>query len=188
MAKNAKQRVPHQRRRLGAIERDILDDLTAGDMLYGFFLSGRSSYRMMRLARERANNRYRSKLALERLVAQNLVKKQGQKLVITQKGRYALGSAAAETRKMLTTVPWDGKWRIVAFDIPEEFAGQRDMVRRILKQAGFELLQRSIWIFPHECEELAAILKEHSHLSKHILYGVLEKVENEARLKKLFRL
>lgn len=41
---------------------------------------------------------------------------------------------------------WDGKWRIVIFDIPEQKRLIRDLFRRNLKKWGFRHLQKSVWI------------------------------------------
>ena len=41
---------------------------------------------------------------------------------------------------------WDGKWRIVIFDIPEQKRLIRDLFRRNLKKWGFKHLQKSVWI------------------------------------------
>ncbi len=41
---------------------------------------------------------------------------------------------------------WDGKWRIVIFDIPEEKRIIRNLFRRNLKKWGFKHLQKSVWI------------------------------------------
>ncbi len=43
---------------------------------------------------------------------------------------------------------WDGKWRIVFFDIPEPERVIRDKIRRLLKELGFKGVQRSVWISP----------------------------------------
>jgi DNA-binding transcriptional regulator PaaX len=100
----------------------------------------------------------------------------------------ALGDTIVTTRKKLSEKVWDKKWRIVAFDIPQEHGHLRSRIRGVLKRAGFVLLQQSIWIFPHECKDLAQLIKEESHLAPHIIYGVLESVEGEERLKRLFKL
>lgn len=42
--------------------------------------------------------------------------------------------------------PWDGKWRIVIFDIPEKKRAIRDLLRRRLKDWEFKAWQRSVWI------------------------------------------
>lgn len=41
---------------------------------------------------------------------------------------------------------WDGKWRIVIFDIPEQRRIIRNLFRRNLKKWGFKHLQKSVWI------------------------------------------
>ena len=174
-------------RRLGRIEREILENLSIGDLAYGFFFSARSTKLMHKLARERAMDRYRRKQALERLLEDKFVSESEGRLSITKKGTNALGVAVSKTAKLLGT-KWDGRWRIVIFDIPEEYVALRNRVRSILKRAGFAQLQLSVWIFPYECHELVRLIKEESHLSKYILYGVLESMENAESLKKHFKL
>lgn len=41
---------------------------------------------------------------------------------------------------------WDGKWRLVMFDIPENKRLIRDLLRRRLRDWEFRLWQRSVWI------------------------------------------
>lgn len=46
---------------------------------------------------------------------------------------------------------WDGQWRILIFDVPEERRSLRDMIRRLIKQLGMQRLQRSVWLTPVDC-------------------------------------
>jgi len=176
----------HRRRRLGAIERDVLEELSAGDMLYGMLLSGRSTRRMFKLARERATHRYRRNLAIQRLQELDYIRAAGERLTLTGSGHSALGTAADATRQSITEAAWDGKWRIVAFDIPEKYRDLRAKVRHILRKAGFMRLQHSIWIFPHECKELVGLIKTESRLSQYILYGTLQEIEGSKALRTAF--
>ncbi len=173
-------------RKIGPIERDILKELTLGDFLYAHLCSARSTKRFYKLARERATERYRRKKAIERLQKEHFIAAVGERLSITPKGHSALGNLAANTHSLLKKSLWDRKWRIAAYDIPEEYAPLRDKVRDILKSAGFLRLQNSIWIFPHHCEELIQLIQTESELSPYILYGVLERIEGEERLRKQF--
>lgn len=178
-----------RRHRLGAIERSVLEDLSAGDLLYGFLLSARSNRLMFKRAREHAQFRYRKKLAIERLKDLKFITERGQKLSLTDRGADILGGAIRSTAALLRNdTRWDHRWRIVVFDIPEKYRVLRNQVRGILKRAGFVQLQQSVWIFPHDCEELIQLIRRESALSKYILYGVLEKIESEERLRKVFRL
>ena len=43
---------------------------------------------------------------------------------------------------------WDGKWRLVLFDIPVGRDAHRVRLRRYLRQNGFGYLQNSVWISP----------------------------------------
>jgi hypothetical protein len=157
-------------RRLGAIESSILEDLSAGDMLYGFLLSGRSTGRMFTLARERANYRFRRKRAIDRLVVSDYIRTRKGQFFITRLGQSKLGKAADINSASLKTKNWDKKWRVVVYG------------------AGFQKLQQSIWIFPHDCEELVELIREESRLAPYILYGVLDRIENDEILRKKFKM
>lgn len=177
-----------RRRRVGAIEKDILERLTLGDVLYGALLSGSSTKRMFKLARDRAIKRYRYKKAIERLKKLEFIEQTGDRLTLTIRGRTMLSELVEKTRASIEAREWDTKWRIAAFDIPEKFSTLRDRVRNTLKRAGFIKLQHSIWIFPHECDELMNLIQDEPGLSKYVLYGTLERIENEDQLKKAFKL
>ncbi|OGE32914.1 hypothetical protein A3C59_01780 [Candidatus Daviesbacteria bacterium RIFCSPHIGHO2_02_FULL_36_13] len=49
---------------------------------------------------------------------------------------------------------WDGKWRIVIWDIPEKRRKARDLLRYKLKWLGFKQLQKSIWVTKKDCTEM----------------------------------
>lgn len=48
---------------------------------------------------------------------------------------------------------WDGRWRLVLFDIPEERRRERQNLRRYLRRRGFGCLQNSVWVTPHPVEQ-----------------------------------
>jgi phenylacetic acid degradation operon negative regulatory protein len=49
--------------------------------------------------------------------------------------------------------PWDGKWRMVIFDVPVKRNTQRASLRRYLRHHGFGCLQNSVWITPDSLAE-----------------------------------
>ncbi|MBI4094137.1 hypothetical protein HY417_04185 [Candidatus Kaiserbacteria bacterium] len=187
MEKNKRIQSKRRAPKLGRVQREILAELSGGDLLVGFLLSGRSTKRMFRIARERAMYRHRRKRVIEGLAELEYLRMQGERLSITEKGKSILGDVVETTRKTLKIRAWDGKWRVVIFDIPEVYASLRDRVRGILKRAGFEQLQQSVWIFPHECEELVRFIREEPRLSRYVLYGVLDRIQGDERLKRLFK-
>ncbi len=48
---------------------------------------------------------------------------------------------------------WDGYWRVISYDIPEKFKGSRHALQRKLRELGFGMLQKSIYISPHDIAE-----------------------------------
>ncbi|OGE64556.1 hypothetical protein A3I48_03535 [Candidatus Daviesbacteria bacterium RIFCSPLOWO2_02_FULL_36_7] len=61
-------------------------------------------------------------------------------LKLTDEGRTALLLGKDDVDE------WDGKWRIVVFDIPEQKRLIRNLFRRNLKKWSFKHLQKSVWI------------------------------------------
>ena len=49
---------------------------------------------------------------------------------------------------------WDGKWRLVIWDIPEKRRPARDLLRQKLKQLGFTRWQKSIWASKINCTDI----------------------------------
>ena len=62
----------------------------------------------------------------------------------------------------LQNKPWDGRWRIVMFDIAEIYKRKRDDLREKLKELGFGMLQESVFITPHD------IIKDFSEYAESI--------------------
>lgn len=50
----------------------------------------------------------------------------------------------------LSNRKWDRKWRIVIFDIAETAKVVRESLRLKLKELGFGMLQKSVWVSPHD--------------------------------------
>lgn len=66
---------------------------------------------------------------------------------LTDEGR----AEAVWAKIRVTNEPWDGKWRLVMFDIPEKRRIARDLLRSKLKQWGFTHLQKSVWVCKKNC-------------------------------------
>ena len=64
-------------------------------------------------------------------------------------------------RLRIDKVPWDGKWRLAMFDIPEKQRRLRHTFRRKLKQLGFYPFQRSVFVLPYECKTEIDLLTDY---------------------------
>jgi len=83
---------------------------------------------------------------------------------------------------------WDGKWRLVVFDIPEKLKRGRNALRNKIKKLGFYEFQKSVWIYPYKCKDEIDFIIEFFGLRKYVRFGVLESIDNELHLKKIFKL
>jgi len=123
-----------------------------------------------------------------RLLRQGLLAYENGSLRLTVAGERTL--RALEFKKYRVKAPkrWDGRWRVLIFDIPERRKKVRDQVRRMLWSVGFIRLQDSVWLYPYDCEDLAVLLKGELRIGQDLLYLVVDSLENDIRFRKHFKL
>lgn len=107
---------------------------------------------------------------------------------ITEKGENKLDFLEKYDFKLQIPKRWDGRWRIVIFDIKESRSKVRFLLRKTLSQIGFVRLQNSVWLYPYDCEDLISLLKADFKIGKDVLYMIVEKLENDWHLRKTFQL
>lgn len=85
------------------------------------------------------------------------IKHEGKVLVkLTSTGRNQLA-----IEKALKEDKWDGKFRVVIFDIPEKNRKVRNILRWRLKSWGFKYLQKSLWVSKKDiAEPMREFIKE----------------------------
>lgn len=66
--------------------------------------------------------------------------------------RYALGEKVTYNSLPRPTF-WDGKCRIVLFDIPENHMHGRNALRYAMQSLGFYQFQKSAWVHPFPCKK-----------------------------------
>lgn len=64
---------------------------------------------------------------------------------------------------------WDRKWRLVIFDIEEANKKRREYFRKSLKEIGFGMLQKSVWISPHNFFDQVKNLIINFNLEKEVI-------------------
>ncbi len=104
----------------------------------------------------------------------------------TEKGIKTMKKYQVLELKIERPQKWDGKIRIVAFDIPNAHRTKRNAFRRKLKELGFYSSQKSVWLHPFKCKNEIKILKDFFSLNnKQIHFFTAEKIEDEQLLKKI---
>mgnify|MGYP001561410904 FL=1 len=127
--------------------------------------------------------------AVGRLIQAGLVTietKSGKRFIqLTERGKVFLATRMGSTPK---SIKWDGRWRIVIFDIPESKRLLRQRLRDALFQIGYVKLQDSVWVHPFDSEEILVLLKADYRLGKEVLYIIADSIENDLRLRRHFGL
>ena len=123
-----------------------------------------------------------------RLVQKGLLSWEGNKLRMTEKGEKRLRSLQLRNYQVPKPKRWDGRWRVLIFDISESRKSLRDKVRLTLTAVGFIRLQDSVWIYPYPCEDLITLLKADFKIGKDLLYMIVDTLEYDGPIRSRFGL
>jgi len=137
-------------------------------------------------------NQSRLKVLLKRLRRQKLIRvtdENGFGIVrLTEKGKRKVLKYKLGEIKISKPVRWDGKWRLVIYDITKFKRQQQGAFRKMLKQLDFLPLQKSVYLSPYPCEKEIEFLREYFEVGEGVIYIIAHKIENEEIYRKHFGL
>ena len=118
-----------------------------------------------------------------------IVDRDGKTIVkITTKGKTRLRAFDIELIEIKTQKKWDGKWRLVMFDIPMRFTKGREALRYHLKKLNFFQFQKSAWIYPYPCEDEIIFIADFFGVGKYVEVLSVESILRDEKIKKHFHL
>lgn len=152
-----------------------------------------NTLRLLRYApKGKYNLAYRARNAAGRIVAKgqaSWIERDGKKyLRLTEAGRKALAFEQAKVTLKNQKKKWDGRWRMVVFDIPERRRRIRIRLRAFMCEVGFVRLQDSVWVYPYDCEDFIALLKAELKIGKDVLYAIADTIEHDWDIRRHFHL
>lgn len=112
----------------------------------------------------------------------------GVQIILTEQGIKKALRYNIDTISIREPKKWDGKWRLVVFDIPEKMKKAREALRDKLRKLGFYQLQKSVFVFPFACHDEINFIVEFFELRPHVRIMTVLDVTNEAELKLHFEL
>jgi CRISPR-associated endonuclease Cas2 len=116
----------------------------------------------------------------------DIIKKDNTEFIkLTKKGVLKVLLAKAQIK---VTDHWDRKWRVLVFDIPEDFHSVRDRFRKLLKQNHFIKLQASVFISPYPLNRDAVSYLQEAGLMGYIRIMKVEEMDNDKDLRRKFNL
>jgi len=135
-----------------------------------------------------AEKEWEAMRALRRLELSGHIKKkkQDKKIYFTEKGYLEILKYQIQEEHS----KWDGKWRIVIFDILEEKRNYRDFLRNLLRWLGFRELQKSVWVFPYDVKDrIKELLKiQKLKIEDDIRFLTVEEIDQDSDLRIQFDL
>ncbi len=106
---------------------------------------------------------------------------------LTDKGRvkllkYNIDNMTIEDKS------WDGKWRLIIYDIPDRKRTERDIFRRLIKKMEIFQLQESVYLTPYKCDKEIEYIRRYFGVGQEVIYLTLEKLENDHAYRQYFAL
>jgi len=127
--------------------------------------------------------------ATERLRRRDLIfgERRGKRVVfeLTDEGRAEADKIKLKL-EMAKRKRWDGKWRIIIFDVPEKMRGKRDLLRKELAAFGFMQLQKSVWAYPYKLPEEFINLWKGTGILRHCVIIEASRVINDKSLQAFY--
>jgi len=184
-----------QKRRIGHLEKALLQSIFAVGFLSVALLVPNALHALKQLGilkTKKRNPLYSVNSAIKRLKEKGLIHfidRGGIRVArLTKQGEQTLRKIDTRGYKLKKPKRWDKKWRIIIFDIKEKRKQTRNKLRNTLVQIGFVHLQDSVWVYPHDCEDLIVLLKADFKIGKEVLYVIADSIENDGNLRKRFGL
>lgn len=138
-----------------------------------------------RYSQKQISNAYGS---LKRMGFIEVVKEDGDKIKVklTNKGRERIKEFSVDALAIPRPAHWDKKWRIVIFDIPNKFTRARNALRIKLQELGFYQLQKSVWVYPYDCEDEILFIANFFKVERFVEILTVEKLLHGNKVKQIF--
>ena len=129
---------------------------------------------------------YDSVYQMKRRKVVDVFQKNGKKFIkLTHKGQLEILLHGLRTDRKS---PWDGRWRVVIFDIPETARKHRATIRRLLRQDGFIRFQNSVFISPYQLNRQSVEYLKKTHLINYIRVMRVDELDDDKDLRVRFKL
>lgn len=108
---------------------------------------------------------------------------------LTDEGKKKAGWLQIDKLRIKKPKKWDGKWRLLMFDIAQMKKLFREALRGKLKEIGFLPFQKSIWICPFDCKAEIGLLKDFFGFSdEELKLIVTDDIGDKGEWRKIFKL
>ncbi|MBL7045919.1 MAG: hypothetical protein ISR99_02730 [Parcubacteria group bacterium] len=176
----------------GHISKIILKGLITGTAIVAIFaLPGLASVVVLFSPCD-TKYRYRIKQSATRLENRGLITTYLDKGILcaklTTKGRREAEFLRVQEEGLPIKKKWSKKWYVVLFDIPEKYKSARVTLTQTLKSIGFYPLQKSVFIYPHDCKKEVSFIIDYFNIKEYVQYVVIEQMSDDTKIRRFFKL
>lgn len=108
---------------------------------------------------------------------------------LTESGKERARVIRFEEMEIKRQKKWDGKWRLVMFDVPESRKRARRALSDKLRELNFYQLQKSVWVHAYPCAVEIEVIKETFGIpDRDIILAQISNFDNQHILYKHFKL
>ena len=100
---------------------------------------------------------------------------------LTKEGKKRAHSLMLDSETTLVNTSWDGMWRIILLDLPEDRKNEREALRYLLKKADFICLKNSAWISPLPYEHLFTSIKKDLGLTTEMIIITTDQIDKDTK-------
>ena len=180
--------------RMGSLKKKVLLLLLAG-LAFGLTRSYKKQKWILKKIPEelRKINQQALRRAIHSLYASHLIEEKHNRdgtttLTLSDNGKQKALRFNIDKMEIIKPKHWDGKWRVVMFDVPEKLRRLRDSLRMHFKEIGLLELQKSVFVYPYPCEKEIEFILEFYNTRKHVRFILADKIDNELHLQHKFNL
>ena len=112
----------------------------------------------------------------------------GHVVMLTDEGKKKLQAFRLGEIRLKKSKQWDGKWRIVVFDVPEKYKLNRFTFSKKLKELGLVQMQKSVWVWPYELGDEVDLMKEVYEIRPFVRIITAVNIDRQSDLLKFFKL
>lgn len=105
---------------------------------------------------------------------------------ITNQGKQKIIKMALDELTVKKPKIWDGKWRLISFDLPEKLAKERKRFVEYLRTWGFYPLHKSVYLHAYPCFKQIEFLREYMNVGEYVRSFAVSKIENDKLFKDFF--
>jgi hypothetical protein len=172
--------------RIGVNEEKIIEAIGLGFIVVAVLTSPNLPRILIPFIKRRGQKEF--KKLLKGLEEKRVVYLSGEKIKLTKKGKKLLSEIYLSKFSITKSEKWDGKWRVVSYDVPEIYKKSRNLFRMVLENNDFILLHKSLWASPYDCKEEIAVFAKNLGVQNDVIIMTADKLPDQDDLLRNFNL